>query len=421
MEKLIIEGKRELKGAIKISGAKNAALPMLATTILCGGEFLLKNIPRLRDIATFIKLLEWLGATVKREEKECSVDTSHLREYEAPYDLVRTMRASVLILGPLVAREGKAKISLPGGCAIGERPINLHLQGLELMGAKTRLEDGYVLVDAKRLRGANIYFDIQSVTATENLMMAASLAKGITRLKNAAKEPEVVCLGEMLKLMGARIKGLGTSCIEIEGVKELKSVECSVIPDRIEAGTYMMAVGSAGGRVLIKGACPQHLEAPILKLRQMGLSIELDREEILVQKKKRLSAVDVTTQTYPGFPTDLQAQIMTLMAISSGTSMVTETIFENRFMHVAELRRMGADIKIDGKSATVTGVKELIGAPVMATDLRASASLVLAGLAAKGTTEVNRIYHLDRGYEAMEKKLEVVGARIKRVRSESPY
>ena len=421
MDKLVIKGKKELKGTINISGAKNAALPMLSATILCGGEFLLKNFPRLRDITTFIRLLEGLGATVKKGEEQCIVDTTHLKEHEAPYDLVRTMRASVLVLGPLVARAGKARISLPGGCAIGERPINLHLQGLGLMGAKTTLKDGYVHVSAKRLKGANIYFDIQSVTATENLMMAASLAKGTTRLKNAAKEPEVVSLGEMLKLMGARIKGLGTSCIEIEGVKELQSVDCSVIPDRIEAGTYMMAVGAAGGKTLIKGVCPLHLEAPILKLRQMGLLIELNGDEILVQRKKRLSSVDVTTQPYPGFPTDLQAQIMTLMAISSETGLVTETIFENRFMHVAELRRMGADIKIKGQSATVTGVRELTGAPVMATDLRASASLVLAGLAAKGTTEVHRIYHLDRGYEAMEKKLEAVGARIKRVHSESPY
>ncbi len=425
MDQLKIEGGRPLKGSIRISGAKNAALPVIAATILTGGWFHINNCPRLRDIDTFLKLLKELGIEVidgTDDDDRClEIDSSGLSNHEAAYELVRTMRASVLVLGPLVARMGKARISLPGGCAIGARPIDLHLKGLEKMGARLKLKEGYVEASASRLKGAEIYFDTPTVTGTENLMMAATIAKGASVLKNAAREPEVVTLGEMLNHMGARIRGLGTPTITIEGVNELRPAAWRIIPDRIEAGTYMMAVGAAGGEITINDAHAEHLQAVIAKLKCAGLQIEEAGPNLFIRKKGRLQSVDIKTLPYPGFPTDLQAQMMTLMATAEGLSVITETIFENRFMHVAEIRRLGADIKVEGRSAIVRGVNGLKGAPVMATDLRASASLVLAGLAAKGTTTISRVYHLDRGYEAMEKKLAAAGARIAREKTETPY
>ncbi|MBW1671560.1 MAG: UDP-N-acetylglucosamine 1-carboxyvinyltransferase [Deltaproteobacteria bacterium] len=394
MDQLVIEGRHTLKGTIRISGAKNAALPILAATLLTGGTFRLQNIPRLVDIRTFTDLLTDLGVIVdysaNNDSDVLSIDSSGLSDHEAPYDLVRKMRASILVLGPLMSRIGKARVSLPGGCAIGARPINLHLKGLELMGAKLRLKEGYIEARAGRLNGAHIYFDTPSVTGTENLMMAAVLAKGTTVLGNAAREPEVLALGRMLNQMEAKIKGLGSDTIKIEGVRKLRP------------------------ELIIENILADHLEAVISKLRSTGLQIEGDNAGISVRKKGALHSVDITTLPYPGFPTDLQAQIMVLMALAGGLSVITETIFENRFMHVAELRRLGADIKVEGRSAIIKGVKGLNSAPVMATDLRASASLVLAGLAAKGTTIISRVYHLDRGYEHLEQKLAAVGAKIKR-------
>ncbi len=421
MEQLVIDGRRQLSGKVRISGAKNAALPCLAATLLAGGNFRLSNVPVLRDVKTFLQLLEGMGTTVSREGGTVSLDSSKLSGLDAPYELVRTMRASVLVLGPLLARCGKARVSLPGGCAIGARPIDIHLKGLELMGARIELKEGYVEAKARRLEGALISCDIPTVTGTENLMMAAALAKGRTTIKNAAREPEVVALGEMLMDMGARIRGLGTANLEIEGVKELSPVSLEVIPDRIEAGTYIMAAGAAGGEVILEGVTPGHLQAVMAKLREAGLTIDEDGNRIRARRRGQLHSVDVKTSPYPGFPTDLQAQFMVLMAIAKGLSVITETIFENRFMHVAELARMGADIVVEGRSAIVRGGVELTGAPVMATDLRASASLVLAGLAARGTTIINRVYHLDRGYECMEEKLSALGAHIRRERSPTPY
>jgi UDP-N-acetylglucosamine 1-carboxyvinyltransferase len=422
MAYLEIEGRHSLKGTVEISGAKNAALPMLAATLLADGATTLENLPNLDDVRLFIRLIQELGAHVKMGDgRSLVVDASGLDSFEAPYELVSKMRASVLVLGPLVARMGRARVALPGGCAIGARPIDFHLKGLEAMGAKLKLDKGYVEARASRLSGARILFDIPSVTGTENLMMAAVLAKGQTVLENAAREPEVVALGEMLRRMGAKISGLGTETIAIEGVRGLKPAACSIIPDRIEAGTYLMAPGAAGGELTIKGVIPEHLASVIDKLRLSGLKIDTSKDSIMVKRRGRLQSVDVTTQPYPGFPTDLQAQIMVLMAIASGLSVITETIFENRFMHVAELRRLGADIRIKGRSAIVRGVKRLTGAPVKATDLRASACLVLAGLAAKGVTRVSRLSHLDRGYEKMEEKLSHVGARIKRIEDEGNH
>ncbi len=417
MEHIEVKGGHRLSGTVRISGAKNAALPILAATLLAPGKFHLDEVPRLEDVKIFLKLLEKLGIRSKRiSGHSLEIDSTGLDSFEAPYDLVRLMRASVLVLGPLVARLGKAKVALPGGCAIGARPIDLHLKGLELMGARLKIREGFVEARARRLNGATIYFDITSVTGTENLMMAATLAKGKTVLENAAREPEVVALGELLLQMGARIKGLGTDTITIEGSKELKAVDWTIIPDRIEAGTFLMAAGAAGGKLVVENCVPSHLEAVIEKLKNTGLKIDIiDKDKIRVQRKGKLKSIDIKTQPYPGFPTDLQAQIMVLMSIASGLSVITETIFENRFMHVAELRRLGADIKVEGRNAIVRGVPGLTGAPVMATDLRASASLILAGLSAKGTTLIQGLNHLDRGYERIDKKLSAVGARIKRI------
>jgi UDP-N-acetylglucosamine 1-carboxyvinyltransferase len=416
MDKFVIQGGKRLTGEVEIGGAKNAALPAFTAALLARGKSTLHRVPDVRDIATMGRLLEVMGAGVQRKGHKAEIDTSGVSNFEAPYDLVKTMRASVLVLGPLVARYGRARVSLPGGCAIGARPVNLHIMGLERMGAKVELEEGYITATARRLKGARIYFDIRTVTGTENLMMAAALAKGTTVLENSALEPEVVNLADMLTSMGARIRGAGTSVIEVEGVEELTPFKSTVIPDRIEAGTFMAAAAITGGDVLLKGAEPGHLNAVVLKLREAGVGISQEPEGVRVTCSGRLRACDLKTSEYPGFPTDMQAQFMALMTVASGTSVIDESIFENRFMHVAELKRMGADISVTGGVATVRGVKALKGAEVMATDLRASASLVIAALAAEGESTVHRIYHLDRGYERMERKLRKLGAEVERGR-----
>jgi UDP-N-acetylglucosamine 1-carboxyvinyltransferase len=416
MDKLVIKGGKRLSGEVEIGGSKNAALPTMAASILAGGKCRLHRVPDLADVRTMGKLLKNLGAEVELKDGVLDVDAAGVSNFEAPYELVKTMRASVLVLGPLVARYGQARVSLPGGCAIGARPIDLHIMGLEKLGAKISLQSGYVVAKAQRLKGERICFDIPTVTGTENLMMAATLAKGRTILENAAREPEVVSLAEMLNSMGAKITGAGHSIIEVEGVDLLKPVEHHVIPDRIECCTFMAAAAITGGDVLLEGVDLSHLDAVILKLRESGVVFEEQAGGLRVVGPKRPSANDVKTMPYPGFPTDMQAQFMALMSIAQGTSVIHETIFENRFMHVAELKRMGADISVQAGVATVRGVKELRGAEVMATDLRASASLVLAALAAKGESAVHRIYHLDRGYERMDEKLRALGADIKRVK-----
>ncbi|MBI5103286.1 MAG: UDP-N-acetylglucosamine 1-carboxyvinyltransferase [Nitrospirae bacterium] len=414
MDRLIINGGRKLTGTVEISGAKNAALPIMAASILAEGDHLLHNVPRLRDIMTMGRLLANLGAGFHLDENGAILNCSRISNYEAPYDLVSTMRASVLILGPLVARLGRAKVSLPGGCAIGARPINLHLMGLKKMGASIKLEAGYVLARAKRLRGAAIYFDIPTVTGTENIMMAAVLAEGRTVIENAAKEPEVLDLANALISMGAKIKGAGDSTIEIDGVTSLRPLDYSIIPDRIETGTFMTIAGITAGDITIKKCRPDHLDALIDKLRAAGIRFRNVKDGIRVIGPERLNAANTKTMPYPGFPTDMQAQFMAMMCVAQGTSVISEKIFENRFMHVAELRRMGADITIEGGTATVRGIERLKGAPLMATDLRASASLIVAALAAEGRTTISRIYHLDRGYEKIEDKLGRLGADIRR-------
>jgi UDP-N-acetylglucosamine 1-carboxyvinyltransferase len=416
MEKIVIEGGRPLKGTVAVSGAKNAALPVLVATLLAEGTSTIHNVPDLRDVRTIKRLLADLGPTVETDGTVVQVDAAELSSHVAPYELVRTMRASVLVLGPLVARLGRARVSLPGGCAIGARPINLHLKGLEALGAQVSLDHGYVEVEAPSLQGAEIYFDIVTVTGTENLMMAAVLAKGETILRNAAREPEVVALAEALNQMGAKISGAGTPVISITGVESLQPASLTIIPDRIEAGTFMVAAGVTRGDIRISGCDPNHLRALIHKLRQTGITIEEENGDLRVIGTDNISSVDVKTTPYPGFPTDMQAQFMVLMSLATGLSVITETIFENRFIHVCELERMGADILVSGSSAVVRGGKRLTGAPVMASDLRASASLILAGLAAKGTTEVLRVYHIDRGYERIEEKLVGLGGRLWRVR-----
>ncbi len=411
MDKIVIHGGRRLEGEVQVSGAKNSALPLLFATLLAPGTHHVGNVPDLRDITTVEKLLTVLGARVVRENGAFTVDATPIQSVEAPYDLVKTMRASVLVLGPLLARLGHARVSLPGGCAIGARPIDLHLKGLEAMGAEISLDHGYVEARAERLKGATICLDIPTVGGTENLMMAATLAKGTTVLENAACEPEIVDLAEALIRMGARISGAGTDTVVIEGVEALNPLEIAVMPDRIEAGTFLIASAITRGDVLVRGAVSAHLEALISKLREAGAEISEEGGGLRVKGPNEIKSVDIKTRPHPGFPTDMQAQFMALMALGSGTSMIVENVFENRFMHVCELQRMGADIRIEGHTATVKGVKELLGAPVMATDLRA-----LAGLAADNTTEVSRIYHLDRGYEHIEKKLKGLGADIERVK-----
>ena len=416
MDKFIIRGGKRLRGTVEIGGAKNAALPIMAASILSEGENIISGVPKLEDVFTLGRLLSHLGAEVSHERKDAVIDTRKVSTPEAPYDLVRTMRASILVLGPLLARFGKARVSLPGGCAIGDRPINLHLSGLEKMGASIVLESGYVIARAKRLSGATICLDIPTVTGTENLMMAASVAQGKTVLENAAREPEVVDLANALITMGARIKGAGESVIEIEGVNTLSPLKYRIIPDRIEAGTFMAIAGITGGDIVLKGCSMDHLDAPMQKFREAGLSCTHTKEGVTVKGPSRPLAVDIMTMPYPGFPTDMQAQFMALMSIAEGTSVIRESIFENRFMHVAEIVRMGADITVEGGTATVKGIKKLKSAPLMATDLRASASLVAASLAAKGESTIHRIYHLDRGYERMEKKLRRLGGDVRRAK-----
>lgn len=415
MEKLVIEGGRPLAGKINISGSKNAALPILFASILPDDPIVLKNIPELCDIGTTLTLLGVLGMESSFKDSTVSLAINELKP-EAPYDLVRTMRASVLCLGPLLARIGHANVALPGGCAIGARPVDQHLKALEAMGAIFELEEGNIVGSCKKLHGAHIRFDMPTVGGTENLMMAAVLADGETVLENAAREPEIVDLANFLQACGAVIEGQGGSTIHIQGVPSLKGCSYSVMSDRIEAGTFLVAAGITGGKLLLENCPHDELAAVISKLEMMGLEIEKTPEGTCVDGSGRLECVNVKTEPYPGFPTDMQAQIMALMCLSNGEGEVEESIFENRFMHVQELIRLGAHIKVSGNRAHVSGVNSLEGAPVMASDLRASASLVLAGLAARGETEVLRIYHLDRGYESIEKKLNAVGAKIRRVK-----
>jgi UDP-N-acetylglucosamine 1-carboxyvinyltransferase len=420
LQKIVINGGKRLRGEVRVSGSKNAALPILASALLARGRSTFRNVPALGDVRTMGRLLSRLGAEVEDTGKGVMrIDTSKAAGHEAPYELVKTMRASVLVLGPLVARRGRARVSLPGGCAIGARPIDQHLKGLEAMGARIELARGYVTATARRLRGASIVFDMVTVTGTENLMMAAALARGRTTLENAAREPEVEELGRVLNKMGARISGAGTSLITIEGVDELTPIEHAVIPDRIEAGTLLVAAAITGGNVLVRDCLPEHLDAVIAKLRAAGAEVAADGDGIRVRGKAEFRPADVSTQPFPGFPTDMQAQFMVLMTRARGQSVLSETIFENRFMHVPELMRMGADIHIEGRTAIVRGPTRLAGATVMATDLRASACLVLAGLIARGKTEVLRIYHLDRGYDRLDAKLRALGADVRRAKGGS--
>lgn len=415
MDKIIIEGGQRLKGEVKISGSKNAALPILVSSLLSDGLNTYSNVPNLKDIESIKLLLSTLGAKVETEGDIVKIDASGLNNYNAPYDLVRKMRASILVLGPLLARLKKARVSLPGGCAIGARPINLHLKGLADLGASIDLKHGYVDAKADKLKGAEIYLDFPTVTGTENLMMAAALAEGVTHIKNAACEPEIEALAQAMNGMGADITGAGTSVIRINGVDSMHPASVAIIPDRIEAGTFMTAAALTRSEIRINNCEPEHLGSVINKLKIAGSKIEINQKSIHITGPDEIISVDVKTRTYPGFPTDMQAQFMILMSVANGVSTISETIFENRFIHIAEIKRMGADITVSGNSAIVKGVPALSGAPVMASDLRASASLVLAGLVANGKTEVSRIYHLDRGYEALEEKFKLIGAKIKRV------
>ncbi len=420
MDKLIITGGVRLDGEVRISGAKNAALPILAATLLADEVVTIGNVPHLQDITTTMELLGRMGVELVVDEKmKVEVDASGVNEFLAPYELVKTMRASILVLGPLLARHGHAEVSLPGGCAIGSRPVNLHITGLRAMGADIKVESGYIRASVDgRLRGAKLVMDMVTVTGTENLMMAATLAQGMTIIENAAREPEVVDLAHCLNAMGAKISGAGTDVIRIEGVERLHSASYNVLPDRIETGTYLVAAAITRGHVKCKGTRPELLEVVLSKLAEAGAQITTGPDWVeLDMQGRRPKAVSLRTAPYPAFPTDMQAQFTALNAIAQGTGVITETVFENRFMHVQEMQRMGANIRIEGNTAVVTGVDRLSGAPVMATDLRASASLVLAGLAAEGDTHVNRIYHIDRGYERIEEKLSQLGAKIKRVKA----
>ena len=418
MDKLVIQGGAPLNGEIRISGAKNAALPILCAGILAETPLQLTNVPHLRDVNTTLLLLAHLGMQVAVDESmNIALDASHIHNPVAPYEMVKTMRASILVLGPLLARFGKARVSLPGGCAIGSRPVDLHIKGLQAMGAEIHIEHGYIEAKAKRLQGARIFMDIVTVTGTENLMMAATLAEGTTILENAAREPEVVDLAECLIKMGAKIEGAGSDVITIHGVERLAGCEHAVVCDRIEIGTYLAAVAMTGGKVKLINARANLVEAAMDKLREAGAKLTHDENSITIESNGKLTAVSLRTAPHPAFPTDMQAQFMALNCVASGVAKVTETIFENRFMHVQELRRLGADIEVEGNTALVRGADHMDGATVMATDLRASAGLVLAGLVARGETVVERIYHIDRGYERIEEKLAAVGANIKRVKA----
>ena len=421
MDKIIVRGGRQLEGEVAVSGSKNAALPILISSLLTSETCVYQGIPNLVDINTTLKLLGGLGVDVDkgswaRDSGDLTLRAERVKNLEASYDLVKTMRASFLVAGPLLARFGRAHVSTPGGCAIGTRPVNLHLKGLAAMGASIDQVHGYIEARAEKLRGTKIYLDLPSVGATENLMMAASLAEGTTVIENAAKEPEIEDLAAVLNKMGAQVQGAGSDIIRIEGVTSLRGVTHRVIPDRIEAGSFVIAGVLTGSDVLVTGGRPAHLDAFFIKLKEAGVDLVTDENSVRVKGNGKIKSVDVTTLPYPGFPTDLQAQMMVLMSVADSVSVITETIFENRFMHAQELDRMGADIRLEGNRAVVRGVKELSGAPVMATDLRASVSLILAGLVANGTTEISRVYHLDRGYEHIEKKLSKLGAAIERIR-----
>ena len=416
MEKLLITGGKPLTGEVKISGAKNSVLPILAASLLTGEEVTIGNVPHLQDVTTTISLLTEMGAKISIDEKmKVSIDASSVNKFYAPYEMVKTMRASILVLGPLLAKFGEAKVSLPGGCAIGSRPVNLHIEGLKAMGANIKVVDGYIVAKAKKLKGAKISFSTATVTGTENIMMAAVLASGKTVIKNAAKEPEIIDLANCLRLMGAKIEGDGSSIIIINGVNKLKGCNYDVLPDRIETATFLVAAAITRGKLTLTHTRPDTIKIVINKLRKAGARISIKNDIIILEAKSQLDAINITTNPYPDFPTDMQAQFIALNAISKGKSRVVESVFENRFMHVQELIRMGADIDINGNTAIINGVKGLTGAPVMATDLRASASLILAGLVANGETIVDRIYHIDRGYECIEEKLTKIGASIKRL------
>jgi UDP-N-acetylglucosamine 1-carboxyvinyltransferase len=416
VDKLVIQGGVPLAGEVRVSGAKNAALPLMCAALLTAEDLTLSNVPHLRDVSTMVRLLSQMGMEVSLDDRlGLSLRAAHLSDPVAPYDLVKTMRASILVLGPLVARCGEARVSLPGGCAIGTRPVDLHIKGLEALGAEISVEQGYISAKARRLRGARLVMDLVTVTGTENLMMAACLAEGETVIENAAREPEVVDLAQCLCAMGARIKGAGTDVITIEGVERLRGASHRIMADRIETGTFLAAAAATGGSITLHGANPGTLEAVLEKLRESGAELRADDGSITLAMRARPRGVNVRTAPYPAFPTDMQAQVMALDAIGEGTAVITETIFENRFMHALEMQRLGADIEISGNTAVVHGVARLQGATVMATDLRASASLVIAGLVAEGETRIDRIYHLDRGYECIEEKLAQLGARIRRV------
>lgn len=416
-EKLIISGGNRLQGTVRINGAKNSALSIMAATLLTKDVCILRNVPRLTDVDIMAAVIRKLGVKVEwKGDNTLYIDSDNFNNCEAPYELVKMMRASILVMGPLLARLKRAKISLPGGCAIGARPVDYHIKGFETLGAQVEVEKGYIEAKVNKLKGDDIYLDFPSLGATENIMMAACLAEGITKIENAAKDPEVVELGRLLNKMGAKVKGLGTDLIKIEGVKELHGIDYTIIPDRIEAGTYMIAAAITGGDVLIEKADPLLLKPLIVKLEEAGVQIKLKKNLIKVIGSNRVKAVDIKTLPFPGFPTDMQPQFMALSCVAKGTSVITETVFENRFVHTGDLIRMGADIKVEGHSTIVKGVKKLSAAPVMASDLRGGAALVLAGLVAEGTTELSRIYHLDRGYVKLEEKLTSLGADIKRVK-----
>ena len=416
MQKLAIQGGNRLNGEVRISGAKNAALPILCASLLTSDTMQLDNVPDLNDVATMRKLLQQIGVKIEQSDDHVVLSAARIDKLEAPYDMVKTMRASILVLGPLVARFGEARVSLPGGCAIGSRPVDLHIKGLQAMGAEIHIEHGYIHAQAKRLKGARIFFDLVSVTGTENLMMAATLADGVTVLENAAREPEVVDLAHCLIAMGAKIEGAGSDTISITGVEKLHGASHRVMPDRIESGTFLVAAAAAGGDITLTDARADILENILEKLQEAGATIQTSGSTIELKMNKRPKAVNVRTAPFPAFPTDMQAQFMAMNTIAEGSAMVVETIFENRFMHVQELRRLGAQIDVEGNTAIIKGCAQLQGATIMATDLRASACLVIAGLVAQGETIVDRIYHLDRGYQHLEAKLSALGAQIRRLK-----
>jgi len=414
-DKFLITGGKPLKGTVVIDGAKNSALSIMAACLLSREVSILENVPRLKDVYSMIEVIKILGVNVEWiDNNTLSIDPDDFNNYEAPYELVKTMRASFLVMGPLLARLKKAKISLPGGCAIGARPVDFHLKGFRALGANITTEKGYIKAEVKELKGNDIYIDFPSLGATENIMMAASLAEGTTMIENAAKDPEVIELGNFLNKMGAKIDGLGNDIITINGVKSLKGVKYRIIPDRIEGGTYMIAAAITGGNVEIKNVNPYYLKSCIVKLEESGLRVDIKDDSIFISDPDGIKSVDIKTMPFPGFPTDMQAQFMALMTIANGTSIITENVFENRFAHAGDLRRMGADIKIEGRNSIIKGVKKLSAAPVMASDLRGGAALVLGALIAEGTTEISRIYHIDRGYVRLEEKLRALGANIRR-------